>query len=731
MAELTALQRLAREHGVGTTFRGWDGTEQAVGPATLVAVLTALGVPCETDDDVTVSLRAAELAPLQRTLPPAVVVRQGDAAEVPVNVSPGARPRVQIVLEDGSRREVEVVVGGPHEAVGVPRDRLAAVVPADLPLGWHRLEVTEAGADQAPTGQAGAGRTATDRPRTGRLTSHPPATPGSHPPATPGSQAQCALVVTPQRLTTADRLDRSWGLMAQLYSVRSRSSWGIGDLDDLAVLAETAAAKGAGFVLINPLHAAQPKPPVEPSPYLPATRRFVNPIYLRVEDVPEARDIPLRNDFHNANLDAGILDRDPVFAAKLQALEAVFAVPRSAERQQQFDAFRAQEGEGLERFALWCALAETLPPGAPEWSDPEFIESQRSALKDRVEFHEWLQWLCDEQLEAAQRRALDAGMNLGIVHDLAVGVHPAGADAWSLQEVLAAGISVGAPPDMFNQQGQNWSQPPWHPERLAESGYAAYRDMLRTILRHAGGIRVDHILGLFRLWWIPVGGPPGEGAYVYYDHEALIGILALEAERAGVVVIGEDLGVFEPGVQDYLAERGILGTSILWFEYDGATPRPPESYRRSCLTSVTTHDLPPTAGYLAGEHVDLRDSLGLLNRPVEEERTLDQAAQESVLSLVRSRVPAASQHDDGAGTSGEQRTIEALHAFIAQTPSVLLGVALTDVVGERRTQNQPGTADEYPNWRIPLAGPDGEAILLEDLAANERFDSLVRALRER
>ncbi|MEV7646739.1 4-alpha-glucanotransferase [Arthrobacter sp. NPDC089319] len=726
MAELTALQRLAREHGVGTTFRGWDGAEQAVAPATLVAVLTALGVPCNTDDDVTVSLRAAELAPLQRNLPPAVVVRQGDATEVPVNVSAGASPRVQIVLEDGSRRDVDVVPGGPHEAAGVPRDRLAAVVPADLPLGWHTLELTEAGTGRAPTEESGAGNAAIDQAPIGQR-------PPGQPPATPDSQARCALVVTPQRLTTADRLHRTWGLMAQLYSVRSRSSWGIGDLDDLAVLAETAAAKGAGFVLINPLHAAQPKPPVEPSPYLPATRRFVNPIYLRVEDVPEARDIPLENTFHDANLDAGILDRNPVYAAKLRALEAVFAVPRPAERQQQFDAFRVQEGEGLERFALWCALAESLPPGAPEWSDPEFIESQRSALKDRIEFHQWLQWLCDEQLEAAQRRALDAGMNLGIVHDLAVGVHPAGADAWALQDVLAAGISVGAPPDMFNQQGQNWSQPPWHPERLAESGYAAYRDMLRTILRHAGGIRVDHILGLFRLWWIPVGGPPGEGAYVYYDHEALIGILALEAERAGVVVIGEDLGVFEPGVQDYLAERGILGTSILWFEYDGATPRPPESYRRSCLTSVTTHDLPPTAGYLAGEHVNLRESLGLLNRPVEEERTLDRAAQESVLSLVRSRVPVASQHDDdgGAATSGEQRTIDALHAFIAQTPSVLLGVALTDVVGERRTQNQPGTADEYPNWRIPLAGPDGEAILLDDLAANERFDSLVRALRER
>lgn len=686
MAELTALQRLAREHGIGITVRGWDGTERDVGQETLVSVLTALGVACTSDEEVADSLRAAELGPFLRTLPPSVVVRQGSIADVPVNVNPGDRPRVRIIREDGSSRDLEVAADGQRNPEGVHLERLAARIPADTPVGWHTLEVG-----------------------------------GAEP-------AQCALVVTPQRLTTADRLPRSWGLMAQLYSVRSRSSWGIGDLHDLGSLAETAAGQGAGFILINPLHAAQPKPPVEPSPYLPATRRFVNPLYLRVEDVPEASGIALENTFHDANLETGILDRDAVFAAKLQALERVFAVPRSAERQRQFEAFRTREGDGLADFALWCALAETLPEGAPEWSDPAFIDSRRHALGHRIEFHQWLQWLCDEQLEAAQRTALDAGMDLGIVHDLAVGVHPAGADAWALADVLASGVSVGAPPDMFNQQGQDWSQPPWHPSRLAESGYAAYRDMLRTILRHAGGIRVDHILGLFRLWWIPAGAAPGDGAYVYYDREALIGILVLEAERAGVVVIGEDLGVFEPGVQDYLAERGILGTSILWFEYDGGTPRPPEHYRRSCLTSVTTHDLPPTAGYLAGEHVDLRESLGLLSRPVEEERAADRAAQEAVLSLVRSRVPSSAQHD-GAGAASEQGTVEALHAFITQTPSVLLGVALTDAVGERRTQNQPGTANEYPNWRIPLAGPDGEAILLDDLAGNQRFQSLVRTLQ--
>ena len=286
-------------------------------------------------------------------------------------------------------------------------------------------------------------------------------------------------------------------------------------------------------------------------------------------------------------------------------------------------------------------------------------------------------------------------------------------------------MTVGAPPDMFNQIGQNWSQPPWHPGRLADSGYAAYRDMLRSVLRHAGGVRVDHILGLFRLWWIPEGAGPGDGTYVHYDHEALIGILALEAQRAGAIVIGEDLGVFEGWVREYLAERCIFGTSILWFERDNGVPFAPERYRQQCLTSVNTHDLPPTAGYLAGDHVALRESLGLLGRPVDEERAADAAEQEAVLALVRERglLP------ESGTPVGIQETVEALYAFTALTPSSLLGVALVDAVGERRTQNQPGTMNEYPNWRIPLAGPDGVSVLIDDLPGNARFASLIRAMK--
>ncbi|WP_299168049.1 4-alpha-glucanotransferase [uncultured Arthrobacter sp.] len=689
MAQLTPLAQLAGQHQVGTTFKGWDGTPQTVSDATLTAVLTALGVPCADDDDVASSLRAAELAPWLRTLPPAVVVREGDPTTVPVSVPTGSTPSVRIVLEDGTERPLTVGSAQKQDVDGTSVSRFTVEIPLDLPLGWHSLVVTD----------------------------------GS-------TETRCALVGTPRKLSTADRLTRTWGLMAQLYSVRSRSSWGIGDLDDLARVSEISAAKGAGFVLINPLHAAQPKPPVEASPYLPSTRRFFNPIYLRVENIAEFDGLPdadaktvrdLAASFKAANGNAEVIERDPSYAAKLQALELVFAVPRHPERNEAFRRFRSEAGPGLENFALWSALAEKLPEGAREWSDPEFLEAQRTELEGRIEFHAWLQWLCDEQLEAAQHAAADAGMNLGIMHDLAVGVHPAGADAWTLQDVLASGISVGAPPDMFNQQGQDWAQPPWHPERLAESGYAAYRDMLRTILRHAGGIRIDHILGLFRLWWIPQGSMPGDGAYVYYDHEALIGILALEAERAGAVVVGEDLGVFEPGVQEYLAERGVLGTSILWFEYDDDEPRPAEQYRTACLTTVTTHDLPPSAGYLAGRHVELREQLGLLGRSVEEEKAADRETQEQVLSLVRSTT--------GTEPASVQETVEAMHSFIARTPSVLLGVALTDAVGEERTQNQPGTtAEQYPNWQIPLAGPDG-VVLIEDLPGSARFDSLVRAVQ--
>lgn len=350
---------------------------------------------------------------------------------------------------------------------------------------------------------------------------------------------------------------------------------------------------------------------------------------------------------------------------------------------------------------------------------------------DRVDFHSWLAWLTDAQLTDAQRAAREAGMTVGIVHDLAVGVHPGGADAWAQQEYFAAGMSVGAPPDAFNARGQDWGLPPWRPDRLAESGYEPYRRLLKALFRYAGALRIDHVMGLFRLWWVPQGHPPTEGTYVRYDAEAMLAVLVLEASRAGAVVIGEDLGTVEPGVRETLRERGVLGTSVLWFErdWDGdGRPLPPERWRADCLATATTHDLPPTAARLTGEHVELRDGLGLLTRPLEEERAEAAADTGEWLGLL-ARLGLLDGTGGGHGTSEEEAEIQAVHRFLLATPSRMLGVWLPDTLGDRRPQNLPGTWDQYPNWRLPIADAEGRPVTLEELAGSPRLHALIDVLR--
>ncbi|MET4226187.1 4-alpha-glucanotransferase [Oerskovia enterophila] len=709
------LVQLAAVHGVAPDFWGFDGERRPVSAQTLVAVLEALGVPASSPEKVAVSLEHSEDDTWRQMLPPTVVVRQGVGARFPVHVTDGAQVEVWVELEPPEapgyrstapavreRRDLPQVDDyvEPRTVDGRAVGRATFAVPEDLPLGWHEIHATS-----------------------------------------DGTQARATLVVTPQRLELPDPLrsgGRAWGLMTQLYSVRSRASWGVGDLADLADLAWLGAHRaGADFVLVNPLAAAEPRTPMTPSPYLPTSRRFVNPLYIRVEDVREtgyltAADRSLVewafDPVRDLSSDPGPIDRDAAWEAKKAALEVVFAAPRSTARQAALDAFRAEQGKGLEDFATWCALADHFgdqdwPPYALDPSSPG-VAALREQLDDQVDFYCWLQWVADEQLEVAQRTAREAGMSIGVMHDLAVGVHPHGADAWAHRGVLAGGVTVGAPPDMYNQQGQNWSQPPWHPQALAKAGYAPYRDLLRTVLRHAGAIRVDHIIGLFRLWWIPGAARADAGAYVRYDHEALIGILCLEAQRAGAVVIGEDLGVFEPWVRDYLTERGILGTSVLWFEKgEGGHPLPPEAYRRLALATITTHDLPPTAGYLAGEHVDLRERLGLLTEPAYVVRREAREERDTMVALLVERGLVGED-------PSERELVEALHVLVAQSPAVLLGVSLADAVGERRTQNQPGTDQEYPNWKVPLGDPSGNVVLLEDLFDNARLLSLAKVMRE-
>jgi 4-alpha-glucanotransferase len=427
-----------------------------------------------------------------------------------------------------------------------------------------------------------------------------------------------------------------------------------------------------------------------------------------------------------------LIDRDAVWELKREALALVRKVPLSPGRRAAYCDFLAGQGQALDDHATWSTLAQIHGSDWHGWPaglrDPRSAQVARARQEhlEQVDFHCWLAWLTDSQLGAAQRAAKDAGMTVGIVHDLAVGVHPSGSDAWALQDALAHGMSVGAPPDAFNAHGQDWGLPPWRPDALDATGYAPYRDLLRAVLRHAGGLRIDHVMGLFRLWWVPQGRPPTEGAYVRYDSEAMLGLLALEAQRAGAVVIGEDLGTVEPGVREELADRGILGTSVLWFERDyagGGRPLPPQAWRASSLATVTTHDLPSTAARLTGEHVELRHRLGLLGRPLEQEQAEDAVEVAEWLALL-GRLGLLPE-----GTGDEESVVKALHRFLAATPARMLGVWLPDAVGDRRPQNLPGTWDQYPNWRLPIAGADGRPVTLEQLAASARLHALAEEVR--
>ncbi|HEY2689777.1 MAG TPA: 4-alpha-glucanotransferase [Streptosporangiaceae bacterium] len=515
---------------------------------------------------------------------------------------------------------------------------------------------------------------------------------------------------------------RSWGFTVQLYSVRSRQSWGHGDLRDLADLAAWSARDlGAGFVLINPLHAAEPLPPVSASPYLPMTRRYVSPLYLRIEDIAEYRRLDaagrervaaLAAPLRAASATPALIDRDAVWAAKRQALEIIHRLPLSDARREEYQRFRKREGRDLEDWAAWCALAERHGPDWRDWPAPERDPRRAAAAAGpAAEFHAWLQWLADEQLAAAQHAALAAGMDTGIIGDLAVGAHPGGADAWAHQDLLVRGLSVGAPPDEFNQRGQDWSQPPWHPRRLAAAGYRPLNDLFAAGLRHGGGLRVDHVMGLMRLWVMPAGWPPGRGAYIRYDHRSTVAALAGQAARAGALAIGEDLGTVDRWIREYLTASRVMGTEMLWFarEPDG-TPLTPRHWRREVMATVGTHDVPPAAAFLTGEQVTVRARLGLLTQPEQAERNNAQ----QLLSRWRNALVGEGLIADGALPGPDEFTV-ALYAYLARTEARMIGVSLADAAGDRRPQNLPGTSDEYPNWRIPLCDGEGRPVLLEDL----------------
>ena len=721
------LIRLAKACGVSTSYIDQLGAYVEIRDEVLVAVLASLGVDASNPAAISKSLLETECRQREQLVPPTVLAITGRANNVPLRCSADALVALTLALEDGT-----AYAGDLRANLRVHKDadfgeQLELTLPDDLPIGYHTLNV-----------QVG------------------------------GVQRRATVIVAPPRieLPEAVRQRQRWGWMTQMYSVRSADSWGVGDYGDLKRLAADAGEKShADFMLINPIHAGAPVPPLQPSPYLPESRRFLNVTYIRPQDIPEyaalddaarAQVEALHASVAEANDSAEPMDINASWDAKRQALWLIFSAPRSEEREAAFAEFKRAAGPDLDAFATWCLAFEVW--GAPWEENSWFFRTDKNSPAvaalvrdhhDMFEFQRWLQWIADEQVAAAQQAAKDSGMALGLMQDMAVGVHALGADVWWSPERFADGVTVGAPPDFYNQLGQDWGQPPFSPQYLESTGYRVYREMVHNMFAHAGALRIDHVLGLFRLWWIPRGCTARDGAYVTYNHEVMLSILAIEASRANGVVIGEDLGTVPEYVSKVLAEHGVLGTAVEWFSRVDNSPNagdpyaPPEDYRKYALASVTTHDLPPTAGYLKLEHVDLREELNLLNEPAEQFRAEVQAEIDQMLALLVSRgylpqevadglkAACAPDADDAETADREaliQRVVEAMHVMLRDSPSVLVQAALVDGVGEHRTQNQPGTSWEYPNWRIPLADETGRVVHTEEVFDLPRVQSLAAAL---
>ena len=512
------------------------------------------------------------------------------------------------------------------------------LLPGDMPLGYHRLVAND-------------GRKVT-------------------------------VVVAPQHCHLPADL-RGWLWTLQAYALRSEASWGIGDLADVRLLGSWAKGEGASMLMLNPLHAGPPGPYQQDSPYSPSSRIWRNPIYLHIEEVPGAEH--LGSDLQGlAQMGRELnawrqIDRNAAWRIKSQALERIFAATRGsmAAASSPFAAWRESKGKSLQAFATYCAIAESYGPNWLDWpaglghpDSPGVAEEARSKA-GRVEYHAWLQWVTELQLDAAAAQ-------IPLLMDLAVGTDPGGADAWVWQDCFAHGARIGAPPDDFNSEGQDWGLVPYHPQRLREAGFAPFIEALRANLRPGGGLRVDHVMGLWRQWWIPPGTGAARGAYVRFPHTELLRIVALESVRAGAVVVGEDLGVVEPEVRQTMASLSLLSSKVAIFE-----PGPPSEWGDKALGSFSTHDLPTLGGLLGGTDLEDQRSAGMV---------VEEGAAESMRAKIRSWA----QSDDPAEAA------VSMAGQLGASRCALVAMSLEDALGVPERPNMPGTVGTWPNWRLAL-----------------------------
>ena len=695
-----ALQRLCARLGIATEYHDIWGHRHPVAPGNLSALLQAFGIGPGAD------LQAAEqhldLAAAMRPLPPVVAVRAGQAdGSVTLRLAAGhGEVHWRLEEEGGAVHEGRVPAIGlagatPHG--GAAEVRLPLEVA--LPPGYHRFSVA-------------------------------------------GLPGHTCVVSAPARGWEPPALHdggRTWGPAVQLYALRSPRNWGIGDFTDLATLVAQAAARGAGIVGLNPLHALFAHNPAHISPYSPSSRRHLNVLYIDVEAVTgwaeceQARRRVRSAEFQQrlARLrESPLVDYPGVAAAKFEILELLWAAfherhlrhgggPASREGEA-FVAFVRESGEPLRGHALFEALqasfhaADPQVWGWPVWPEPyrDPASAQVAAFErehaDRVGFHQFLQWQARMQLDRAARDARALGMAVGLYLDLAVSVDRAGSDAWDAQDVFALDAGVGAPPDDFNASGQAWGLPPLRPDRLRERGHDLFIEVLRANMRGVGALRIDHVMALMRLFWIPPGLTPREGAYVHYPLDEMLAIVALESARNRCLVIGEDLGTVAQEVREGLSRTGVLSYRLLYFERDHEGGfKAPAQYPRQALVAASTHDLPTLAGWWGSHDLQLRQSLGLFPDPALLERQLLERAQDRIrllLAVQREGLLDAGEVAAAAGCASPPPAVaRAVQAWLARTPSAVMMVQLEDVLGMPEQANLPGTTDQHPNWRRKLA----------------------------